>query len=408
VAAQVPDSVPAHAATGHTRGPYPCFDGLRAIAALMVVVYHSVFFATWFDTLGGAYLWNLNAGVWAFFVMSGFLLYFPFTSAHLGVRGVVDWRSYGLRRVARIYPAYWVVLAFFTFVSKRAEIVGVDGFLRNVTLTKTYVRENNPFLVGLPPAWSLVVELTFYAFLPFYAAAIGMLARRWRALSVELAGAAVLCVVGVVAIVAVGEGYDAPWITVLPQHLSAFALGMLLAVVAAHPWPARTSARLERFGRPAWAWWVLALGAFIAIPAVFDVEPFAVMSSSQTIGLNLCQTLLGFFLVVPAVLGPQEHGAIRWILRSRVLVFLGVVSYGIYLWHWFILEIVQIDWLGWPLREGNWVVVFALGLPVVVAAATASWYLVERPVLRWAHALSRDRLRAGRTGSVSQPAMRDV
>jgi peptidoglycan/LPS O-acetylase OafA/YrhL len=408
VAAVIPDSLPAKAATGHTRGPYPCFDGMRAIAALMVVVYHSVFFATWFDTPGGAYLWNLNAGVWAFFVMSGFLLYLPFTAAHLGVRSAGDWRSYAVRRVARIYPAYWVVLAFFTFVSARAEIVGAGAFWRHVTLTQTYSRESNPFLVGLPPAWSLVVEVTFYAFLPFYAAVIGILARRWRALVVELAGVAVLGFVGVVAIVAVGEGYDPPWITVLPQHLAAFALGMLLAVVAAQPWPAPASARLVRLGRPAWLWWLLAFGAFVAIPAVFDVEPFTAMSSRQTIGLNLCQTMLGFFLVVPAVLGPQEHGTIRRILRSRVLVFLGVVSYGVFLWHWFILDIVQLDWLGWPLRDGNWVVVLALGLPVVVAAATASWYIVERPVLRWAHALTRDRFGSGSTGSVSRPAMRDA
>jgi len=67
---------------GRVEGRYPCFDGIRAVAVLMVIVYHSVFFATWFKTTGGTFLWNLNAGVWIFFVTSGFLLYLPFAAEH--------------------------------------------------------------------------------------------------------------------------------------------------------------------------------------------------------------------------------------------------------------------------------------------------------------------------------------
>jgi peptidoglycan/LPS O-acetylase OafA/YrhL len=113
------------------------------------------------------------------------------------------------------------------------------------------------------------------------------------------------------------------------------------------------------------------------------------MNVAQAVGLDVFSTLIGLFVVVPAVLGPQHEGAIRRLLRSRTFVFLGVISYGMYLWHWFVLQIVQSDWLGWPLRKGNWVVVFVLALPIIVGAATASWYALERPVLRAAHALTR-------------------
>jgi peptidoglycan/LPS O-acetylase OafA/YrhL len=394
---------------GPAHDRYPCFDGIRAIAALMVIVYHAVFFATWFDTPGGRFLWNLNAGVWAFFATSGFLLYRPFAAAHLDDGSHVAIGKYALRRVARIYPAYWAVLAFFTFVVHRATIKGVDGFFQNVTLTQTYVRARNPFLVGLPPAWSLVVEMTFYAFLPLYALAIGGFARRWRPLATELVGVAVLIALGIAAIVAVAEGYDAPWITVLPQHIAAFALGMLLAVLSTHQLSSRARSSLDVIGRASWAWWTAALVAFVAIPLVFRVEPFTIMSPAQTIGLNLCQTLLGFCLVVPAVFGPQSQGAIRHLLRSRTLTFLGLISYGLYLWHWWVLQIVQEDWLGWPLRDGNWVVVFLLGLPIVVAAATASWYLLERPVLRWARSVGRPgRARPDVAPAERRPAMRDA
>ena len=99
---------------------FPCFNGIRAIAALMVIVYHAVFFAVWFRTPGGTLFGNLNSGVWIFFVTSGFLLYRPFAAAHLNDRPHVDVRGYAIRRFARIYPAYWAVLAFFTFVVSRA------------------------------------------------------------------------------------------------------------------------------------------------------------------------------------------------------------------------------------------------------------------------------------------------
>jgi peptidoglycan/LPS O-acetylase OafA/YrhL len=373
---------------GRVEGRYPCFDGIRAVAVLMVIVYHSVFFATWFNTPGGSFLWNLNAGVWIFFVTSGFLLYLPFAAEHLRDGPRVSRKGFAIRRIARIYPAYWAVIAFFTFVVPRATISGAGGFAQSLSLTFTYVRARNPFLVGLPPAWSLVVEVTFYAFLPVYAAATGWFAHRWRALSVEVAGVATLCVIGVGAIVAIAEGYDAPWITILPQHITAFALGMLLAVVSAAPLPTTTAARLEQVGRSAAIWWTLALAVFVSIPLVSHIKSLGVMSPAQTIGLNVAQTLIGFFVVIPAVLGPQHHGTIRRLLRSRTLTFVGVISYGLYLWHWFVLEIVQEDWLGWPLRHGNWVVVFAAGLPVVIAAATASWYLLERPILRWARSVA--------------------
>ncbi|HEY5170282.1 MAG TPA: acyltransferase [Acidimicrobiia bacterium] len=362
---------------------FPCFDGVRALAALMVVVYHAVFFNTNFLTRGGAFLGTLNAGVWIFFVTSGCLLYRPFAASHLGPGSGVDPRGYALRRLARVYPAYWLVLAFFTLIVPRINIYGLHGFLLHTSLTQTYVHIN-PFVDGLPPAWSLVVEISFYLFLPCYALLIGALARRWRPLAVELVGLAVLFTIGIVAIVAIGFGYDAPWVTVLPQHLGAFALGMLLAVLSTQRWNVRVATRLSEIGRASWMWWTAALAALIAIPVALRLDPLAAPNAPQFIGLNICQMIVGFCVVVPVVLGPQDHGAIRRALRSRPAVYLGLVSYGIYLWHWYILRIVA-DWLGWPLYHGNWFAVLALALPIVVFAASVSWFALERPVLRLAH-----------------------
>jgi peptidoglycan/LPS O-acetylase OafA/YrhL len=376
---------------------FPCFDGVRALAALMVVVYHSVFFNTDFRTPGGSILGTLNAGVFIFFVTSGFLLYLPFARAHGGAGANVDARRYAVRRAARVYPAYWLVLASFTFLVPRANIYGFAGFVRHTSLTFTYVHVRNPFVVGLPPAWSLVVEVSFYVFLPLYAAVIGVLARRWNSSAVELTGLAVLFAIGLVAMVALANGLDAPWVAVLPQYVAAFALGMFLAVLSARRGSDRTAARLARIGRPTWLWWSGAGLGLLAIPFVLRHDPLAAMSAPQAVGLNVCEMIVGICVVVPVVLGPQDHGAIRRILRSRVAVHLGLVSYGIYLWHWFMLRIVA-DWLDWPLYHGNWFVVLVLTLPIVVFAASVSWFGLERPVLRLAQRVAPGS-RSGSTGN---------
>ena len=126
------------------------------------------------------------------------------------------------------------------------------------------------------------------------------------------------------------------------------------------------------------------MAALVAIPVVLRLDPLAAPTPAQAIGLNVCQMVVGICVVVPVVLGPQDRGAICRVLRSRPAVYLGLVSYGIYLWHWYLLRIVA-DWLNWPLFHGNWFVVLVVALPVVVFAASVSWFALERPVLRLAH-----------------------
>jgi peptidoglycan/LPS O-acetylase OafA/YrhL len=386
---------------------FPCFDGVRALAALMVVVYHSVFFNTKFNTPGGAFLGTLNAGVFVFFVTSGFLLYRPFAASHLGNAAGVGTLGYAIRRAARIYPAYWLVLAFFTFVSPRANVYGLHGFVQHASLTFTYSHIKNPFVVGLPPAWSLVVEVSFYVFLPFYAALIGFLAKRWDATGVELGGVGALFAIGMVSVTAIANGLTWPWVAVLPQYIAAFSLGMFLAVLSARTWSDRTTARLARIGRPTGLWWTGAVLALVAIPVVLRHDPLSPMNATQAAGLNVCEMIVGFCIVVPVVLAPLDGGFIRRVLRSRPAVYLGLVSYGIYLWHWFLLRIVA-EWLHWPLYHGNWVVVLALTLPIVVFAASVSWFGLERPVLRFVHRVAPRNRRTTAPGARDRHALRDA
>jgi peptidoglycan/LPS O-acetylase OafA/YrhL len=369
-------------------GEFPCFDGIRGLAALAVVVFHAIFFSTRFEGWGGRHLSNLDVGVWVFFVTSGFLLYRPFAAAH--ARGAVSPAvgAYLLRRFARIYPAYWIALAFFALVVHRATIRGAENAILDVTLTYTYAgRDLARLYQGLPVAWTLVVEVSFYLLLPLYATAVRRLARHVPATTAELWGLAALAVVGVTGQVLFALDRAPVWVTVLPARLHVFALGMGLAVVVSRRWDARVQARIDRAGDAAWLWWSLALAGFAVLPAVGGMVPTNEMSAVQSVAGDVLRGLIGALVVAPAVLGANRGGAIRNLLRMRTVVFLGVVSYGLYLWHYFVLQIVQEDWLGWQLGTGNWLVVLAIALPIVVGAATASWFLVERPAIRFAKRL---------------------
>src|SRR5688572_7606459 len=98
-------------AAGGKPDRFPCFDGLRAIAALSVLVTH-VSFLTYANVEHplGVFFARMDIGVAFFFLISGFLLYRPFAMAHLTASAGPAVRPFFRRRALRIFPAYWVAL----------------------------------------------------------------------------------------------------------------------------------------------------------------------------------------------------------------------------------------------------------------------------------------------------------
>ena len=100
-------------------------------------------------------------------------------------------------------------------------------------------------------------------------------------------------------------------------------------------------------------------------------------------GTNLARQalygLFAFLLVAPATFGPQHHGVVRALLRSRVMAALGVVSYGIYLWHEAAITLLQ-RWTGDALFTMPWPQMFAGTLGLSVVAGALSYWLIERPL----------------------------
>jgi peptidoglycan/LPS O-acetylase OafA/YrhL len=366
---------------------YPEVDALRALAAIAVLGTHAAIFAG-ADYPGsevGRYAQRLEVGLTIFFVISGFLLYRPFAAARVDAREGPRSSAYAWRRLLRIAPAYWVALTLSALLVSKHEVFSADAPAYYL-LGQTYSSDTLPG--GLTQAWTLCVEVAFYAFLPVWAWAM---ARTGRSLRAEVAGLAGLALLSIAYKLVVLSGSDpqqvviTPWLIALPAYLDQFALGMGLAVLTIHlrrrSGPAPALVRLiDR--RPALSW-LVAIVAFWAVATQVGIgdrlfEPF---TPAQYLARHGLYALIGVAVVVPAVIGTPGRGLVRRLLANRVAAWLGLVSYGIYLWHFTTLTLLEKaglrddellhPYLAWPLA----------GLATAVVAAAASWYLIERPAL---------------------------
>jgi peptidoglycan/LPS O-acetylase OafA/YrhL len=206
-------------------------------------------------------------------------------------------------------------------------------------------------------------------------------------LRVELLGVALLWVIGVTTHTVLLATHDSPtpatlW---LPSQIDLFALGMLLAVVSA--WSVQQG-KVPRpaaaVGRHPWWCWIVAAAAFFTVSKVFDIpRGLAPLTTGQEMSRQLLYAATAFFLVLPAVFGPQDRGFVRKLLRNSVVAWLGLVSYGIYLWHKPILDelVARHNALGW-VTTGRFVAVFVAVVALTLVASAISYYGLERPVLR--------------------------
>lgn len=389
-------AIPASAASGTPR-EIPALDGVRAIAALSVVFFHS--FQLWAPrkVILGVDItdqWNYaQTGVHLFFVLSGFLLFLPFARAMLAGRALPSTRRFYARRALRILPTYWVCLIVLVLVQlpKFLSLTGLGNVLAHVFLVHDNFPDFNRAIEG--PFWTLALEAQFYLVLPLFALGISKVVGATRS-----ARRLALAVVGLLAAVLGLRALDAYAQSWLPRlhgfayvavlvptritqgvqgkFLEVFALGMLCAVgyIAAIE-QRRVPARLVR-GMGLGALGVAAL-AYVVLPQVlahhYFIVPQADILAARGDPLDLFGPLLtgaGYAGLMFAVL--LLGGGLAAVFAWGPLRLIGLMSYSLYLWH---LPFVH-GWmpymqpLPWPWR-----------LVVAFVVAYCSYLLLERPFL---------------------------
>jgi peptidoglycan/LPS O-acetylase OafA/YrhL/SAM-dependent methyltransferase len=398
-----PPAVPTDSAAERRAGRVGNLDVLRAIAAFAVLALHAY-------SLGGrnvpirAQYWydvpliGLASGVWLFFALSGYVISRPFVEALLGHRPLPALVPYALRRALRIYPLYWIALSVLIAIAGAG---GVGG----AALTAHYLLYNN-LLRGqeeavFPAAWTLTLEAIFYAAVPALAL---VLARRRRALSAERLAALVLASwLLSIAFTAVadlqGESSTGLWLRFLfPSMWQSFCPGIMLAIA-----PHLRSPRWRR-------WLVRAPAARLAAPAIVVLGLAAVLLSARAplrfgvVPYELVSDLsrplfaLAYGLLVAGALRARD-----WSRHGRWILTLGLASYGIYLIHPVLEELLLrygLDPLAHDTVPAYLVHVAFLGCLTIVLAIS-SWNWVERPAIGLARVLGA-RWQAGRgTGTRS-------
>jgi peptidoglycan/LPS O-acetylase OafA/YrhL len=404
---------------------FPLFDSLRAIAAIAVLGTHagvSTNLYTGHSTLG-QYVSRLDVGVAVFFLISGFLLYRPFVRAHVRTESAPATGPYAWRRFLRIVPAYWVALTVTTIWLGASGVFNLEGIARYYGYAQIY--SDRTIGSGMAQAWTLCVEITFYAFIPLWALLMRRVSRGWRpGLRAEMLGVVFLFCFSIVwTLVVLSQGNShivhlTPELVALPAYLDHFALGMGLAVLSV--WLERRDGLptvlrpLDRF--PALGWAVAAV-AFWAVATQIGTSGrfFEPYSNAQYMERHLLYGLVALGLILPAVVGDQTRGLVRKILANRVLLYLGLISYGIYLYGG--AATVQVDRWGltqelasWQSRLPAYLTVVATSLVFTIVIASLSYFLLERPLLRLKAAVGPPRTPAGEAlaepAAVSAPAGR--
>ena len=354
----------------------PALDGIRAVAIGLVLVEHGGI-----PGVPGGFL-----GVDVFFVLSGFLI----TSLlldELGRRGRIALAAFWIRRARRLLPAL-IVMVLAVVAARTLFPAEATTTLRDDAVAAFFwvanwafvAQKTDYFAQGSPPSplqhtWSLGVEEQYYLFWPLLVLAVAAVfgARvRWGVFALATVGAAGSAVAAILLssdaeVNRVYFGTDA--------RVQALLVGAAAAALLVRDWTVLTTG--GTLIRTRWRRWSAGALSVLGLAMLAALTHYATGSARDfRTGLLIVVALAAVLVVAPVAL--DQGGPVARALAWRPLVWLGAISYGVYLWHWPIflaLNGERTGWSGWRL--------FALRCAVTVAVAAASWWLLEQPIRRW-------------------------
>ena len=347
--------------TGHARIAYqPALDGVRALAVIAVLLFHAG--TPGFD---GGYL-----GVSVFFTLSGYLITSLLLREH-DTTGGIDLRAFYGRRIRRLLPASVLTVAVIVALAAGTDLFAGVTSLRKHVVGSLFQVANWVFLAGegsyqellsqgsgtaspLEHFWSLAIEEQFYWVWPVIMLFLltRVSGRRERTIALgALTGASMVAA----PVIAQVWGPDAAyWAT--PARLSEILVGAFLAAVLL----GREIDPRVRVLAP------VGLGLLAIATVTFPASSGPAYEGA----LPLVATVSGMLLV-----GLQTEGPMRRALATAPLVWLGKISYGVYLFHWPVYVLVDAERTGWSVAP-----LTVARLAITLAVAVVSYHLVEQPV----------------------------
>lgn len=330
-------------------------DGLRAIAVLLVLFFHAKF-----NFISGGFI-----GVDAFFVISGFLITSIIQKEV--TNNTFSFKTFYIRRIKRILPALIALLiltcipAYLFLFSDDLETFGRNVIHAFLSTSNFFLWQNtggyfepNTDLLPLLHTWSLAVEEQFYFIWPILFILFAKITKQ------KYLGPIFVILLGILLCLSVYLAETSPHSAyfLLPARAFELMMGAALAINYQHI-PKMNKAFNHLLS-------VIGL-ALIIIPAI------TLTKASIFPGLNAFWPCLGACVLIATGKQNNSHGIVNRLISHKYFVFIGLISYSLYLWHWPIFSFIQ--YLGLELKG---LVQFA-GISLSFLFAYLSWKFVEQP-----------------------------
>jgi peptidoglycan/LPS O-acetylase OafA/YrhL len=386
----------------------PGADGLRALACLLVVSHHTT---QRFNPESSAQLIQSihffgmrgEVGVSLFFVLSGCLLSLPFWNSFVNGDPFPSLRFYAINRAARIIPAYWFNLLFCTLVAIWVfdqninwwRLISGLFFVNSYHYSSFFPAELNG------PLWSIGLEVSCYVLLP---AVLFLIIKNTKKISVAFAG-----IIGVIFVLQILN----PWIissfmtsnaakgwqyglaggakqwlpywnidTFFTQFLCGSLAALIIVTLRARSILKSSSFDLSAVVFAIAAIWLVAVQLEPGAPNSFTKQPY----------------MAPFFAILMAgvIVSASFSTQIHKLLDNRLFRWIAKLSFSIYLWHMFLIVIIERKFLSKYVYYGltdlsQWVLISSIVLMGSIAIAATSWRFLESPILKSARKLTTSR-----------------
>ena len=384
-------------------------DGLRALACLLVIWHHTTQrfnpekSATWIQ---GIHFFGMRAevGVSLFFVLSGCLLSLPFWYSFVNGSATPKLWFYVINRAARIIPAYWFNLLLCTLVALWVFDLNINWwrlisgllFINSYHYSSFFPAELNG------PLWSIGLEVSCYVLLPVL---LFLIIKNTQRISAAFAG-----IIGCIAVLQILN----PWVinnfmtsnklkgwqygltggakqwlpywnigSFFTQFLCGSLAALIIIVLRARGTLKSLTFDLSAVLFATAAIWLVAIGLEPGAPNSFTQQPY----------------MAPFFaiLMVGVIVSASLSTQVYKLLDNKLFQWIAKISFSIYLWHMFLIVIIERKFVSKYLYYGltdlsEWVMISSIVLIGSIILAATSWRFLESPILKSARKLTTNRV----------------
>jgi peptidoglycan/LPS O-acetylase OafA/YrhL len=350
----------------------PELDGLRFIAFLLVFIHNAnpILKGTFLETFS-AYSWF---GVDLFFCLSAFLITKLLVTEYRQM-GKINIRNFYIRRILRIGPLYffYIIVGMIIMAPMEGRNINIPGHLASLaTFTFNigyFALLPSPILIFIH-LWSISFEEQFYVVIPWLVRRLSQVREKWSWTHIGIA----YLIGSLIRALFIHYQFRHPAIYFLPvTHFDSMIGGVILGL-------GLLDDLFEHFQEK-----------FLLLTGVLCLSALFLLPNNDVIGWGLMLTYpligLGMSLIVFSVTR-QNHDRFSKLISNNVFIYLGKISYGLYIFHFsaFILIVTMLsNWLGLQQLEYPKYTIPVLlgGITLTVVFSVISYNLLEKPFLKW-------------------------